>query len=56
MEVDYNTDNAQYRPSEYSNYVEFMEENVVKKLQEKITHFADPFSIFPYCGCVLELV
>ena len=39
MEVDYNTDNAQYRPTEYSNYVEFREENVVKKLQEKITHF-----------------
>jgi hypothetical protein len=39
MEVDYNTDNAQYRPTEYSNYVKYREENVVKELQEKITHF-----------------
>ena len=32
MEVDYNTENAQYRPTEYSKYVEYSEVEIEKDL------------------------
>jgi anaerobic magnesium-protoporphyrin IX monomethyl ester cyclase len=37
--VDYNTENAQYRPTEYSKFVHYSNENIVEKLQEKIDEF-----------------
>jgi radical SAM superfamily enzyme YgiQ (UPF0313 family) len=39
MEVDYNTENAQYRPTEYSSYVEYSEERIELELQKKIDEF-----------------
>jgi anaerobic magnesium-protoporphyrin IX monomethyl ester cyclase len=38
-EVSYNTNNAQYRPTDYHNFVKFSEENIVDSLQKAVDEF-----------------
>lgn len=38
-EVSYNTNNAQYRPTNYHDFVRYSEENIVESLQKKVDDF-----------------